>query len=53
MTLIERETRASAGLLIAEATAVNREGDGWPGTPGLYTDAQASGWRAVVDAVYA
>lgn len=35
--------RASAGLLIAEATAVNRAGDGWPGAPGLYSDAQASG----------
>ncbi len=45
--------RASAGLLIAEATAVNREGDGWPGAPGLYTDAQASGWRMVADAVHA
>jgi N-ethylmaleimide reductase len=45
--------RASAGLLIAEATAVNREGDGWPGAPGIYTDAQASGWRRVADAVHA
>ncbi len=27
--------RASAGLLIAEATAVSREGDGWPGAPGF------------------
>ena len=45
--------RASAGLLIAEATAVNREGDGWPGAPGLYTDAQASGWREVTDAAHA
>ncbi len=45
--------RASAGLLIAEATAVNREGDGWPDAPGLYTDAQESGWRAVADAVHA
>ncbi len=25
--------RASAGLLLAEATAVNRQGDGWPGAP--------------------
>ena len=45
--------RAEAGLLIAEATAVNREGDGWPGAPGLYTDAQAVGWRRVADAVHA
>ena len=45
--------RASAGLLIAEATAVNREGDGWPDAPGLYTDAQESGWRAVAEALKA
>ncbi len=44
--------RAAAGLLIAEATAVNREGDGWPGAPGFYTDAQAFGWRRVADAVH-
>ncbi len=45
--------RAAAGLLITEATAVNREGDGWPGAPGLYTDAQAFGWRGVADDVHA
>ena len=45
--------RAAAGLLITEATAVNREGDGWPGAPGFYTDAQAFGWRRVADAVHA
>ncbi len=45
--------RASAGLLITEATAVNREGDGWPSAPGFYTDAQAFGWRRVADAVHA
>jgi N-ethylmaleimide reductase len=45
--------RAAAGLLIAEATAVSREGDGWPGAPGFYTDAQASGWRRIADAVHA
>ena len=45
--------RATAGLLITEATAVNREGDGWPGAPGIYTDAQVEGWRAVAHAVHA
>ncbi len=45
--------RASAGLLITEATAVNREGDGWPGAPGFYTRTQAFGWRRVADAVHA
>jgi N-ethylmaleimide reductase len=41
------------GLLIAEATPVMIEGRGNPGVPGIYSDAQISGWRAVVDAVHA
>ncbi len=45
--------RAAAGLLITEATAVNREGDGWPGAPGFYNRAQAFGWRRVADTVHA
>lgn len=45
--------RASAGLIISEATAVNRQGDGWPGAPGIYTEAQVAGWRGVADAVHA
>lgn len=45
--------RASAGLIISEATAVHPRGDGWPGAPGIYTDEQQAGWRAVADAVHA
>ncbi len=45
--------RASAGLIITEATAVDPRGDGWPGAPGIYTDAQQSGWKLVADAVHA
>src|SRR6202034_566465 len=41
------------GLLIAEATPVMVEGRGNPGVPGIYSDAQISGWRAVVEAVHA
>src|SRR5262245_11892811 len=44
--------RASAGLLITEATQVAPEGRGYPLTPGIYTDAQAAGWRLVTDAVH-
>jgi N-ethylmaleimide reductase len=44
--------RASAGLIISEATAVHPRGDGWPGAPGIYTDAQQAGWAAVADAVH-
>ena len=46
------QQRASAGLIIAEATAVNRQGDGWPGAPGIYTKTQIDGWRNVANAVH-
>ncbi|MBI3346098.1 MAG: alkene reductase [Burkholderiales bacterium] len=45
--------RASAGLLIAEATNISRQGRGYAYTPGIYTDAQVSAWKAVTDAVHA
>lgn len=41
------------GLIIAEASPVTAVGRGNPATPGIYTDAQIGGWRAVVDAVHA
>ena len=41
------------GLLIAEASPVTASGFGSPGVPGIYTDAQVEGWRAVVNAVHA
>lgn len=44
--------RASAGLIIAESTPVSAEAVGYPATPGIYTAAQATGWRAVTDAVH-
>ena len=45
--------RAEAGLLIAEATAINAEGHGWRNSPGIYTEEQVAGWRGVTDAVHA
>jgi N-ethylmaleimide reductase len=45
--------RASAGLIIAEATAISPEGFGWADTPGLWTQEQVRGWRRVTDAVHA
>ena len=45
--------RASAGLIISEATGISREGLGWPFAPGLWTDAQTEGWKPVIDAVHA
>jgi N-ethylmaleimide reductase len=44
--------RASAGLIIAEATAVSRDGLGWLNSPGIYTDQQQQGWKQVADAVH-
>jgi N-ethylmaleimide reductase len=45
--------RASAGLIITEATAISPEGFGWADTPGLWTEEQVRGWRGVTDAVHA
>ncbi len=45
--------RASAGLLIAEATQISQQGQGYQDTPGIYTQAQIDGWRQVTDAVHA
>ncbi|KQN02077.1 MULTISPECIES: alkene reductase [Sphingomonas] len=45
--------RASAGLIISEATGVSREGLGWPFAPGLWTDAQVAAWKPVTDSVHA
>lgn len=45
--------RATAGLIVTEATQVDPHGKGYAWTPGIYSDAQEAGWRAVVDAVHA
>ncbi|HEY0327282.1 MAG TPA: alkene reductase, partial [Allosphingosinicella sp.] len=44
--------RASAGLIISEATGISREGLGWPFAPGLWTEAQVEGWKPVTEAVH-
>lgn len=44
--------RASAGLIIAEATQVSQQGQGYQDTPGIYTAAQVEGWRKVTAAVH-
>ncbi len=43
--------RASAGLLITEATVVSEQGIGWIGSPGIYTDEMADGWKKVTQKV--
>lgn len=45
--------RASAGLIIAEATQVSAQAQGYQDTPGIYTAEQIAGWRKVTDAVHA
>lgn len=45
--------RASAGLIISEATQISRQGQGYSFTPGIYSSEQVAGWRQVTDAVHA
>ena len=45
--------RASAGLIISEATVISEEANGYENTPGLFTEAQVEGWKQVTDAVHA
>jgi N-ethylmaleimide reductase len=45
--------RASAGLLITEATAITHQGQGYADVPGLYGSEQLDGWRKVTKAVHA
>jgi N-ethylmaleimide reductase len=45
--------RASAGLLVTEASQVSQQGQGYQDTPGIYSKEQVAGWRKVTDAVHA
>ncbi|MGV3578323.1 alkene reductase [Brevundimonas sp.] len=45
--------RASMGLIVSEATQISRSGQGYPNTPGIFTEDQVVGWKAVTDAVHA
>jgi 2,4-dienoyl-CoA reductase-like NADH-dependent reductase (Old Yellow Enzyme family) len=45
--------RASAGLILTEATAVDPMGVGYPNTPGIWSEAQVAGWKKVTQAVHA
>jgi N-ethylmaleimide reductase len=45
--------RAGAGLIVSEATQVSAAGQGYIGTPGIYTDAQVDGWNRIANAVHA
>jgi len=45
--------RASAGLIISEATSVSPRGYGYPNTPGIHNGAQMAGWKKITEAVHA
>jgi N-ethylmaleimide reductase len=44
--------RASAGLIVSEATNISPQGRGYALTPGIFSEAQVAGWRLVTDAVH-
>jgi N-ethylmaleimide reductase len=45
--------RASAGLLVTEATQISQQGQGYQDTPGIYSKEQIAGWRKVTERVHA
>jgi N-ethylmaleimide reductase len=44
--------RASAGLIITEATTISSQANGWRESPGIYTDDMEAGWKSIVDSVH-
>ncbi|MFN2456152.1 MAG: alkene reductase [Pyrinomonadaceae bacterium] len=52
MNAVYYKQRASAGLIITEATLVTPDGIGYPHTPGIGTPEQIAGWRRVTEAVH-
>nr|WP_245334909.1 alkene reductase [Bradyrhizobium mercantei] len=44
--------RATAGLIVTEASQISPQGKGYPGTPGIYSREQIAGWQRVTDAVH-
>lgn len=44
--------RASAGLIITEATQISPQGVGYPLTPGIHSQEQVTGWKKVVEAIH-
>jgi N-ethylmaleimide reductase len=45
--------RATAGLIITEASQISAQGKGYPRTPGIFSSEQVAGWKVVTDAVHA
>jgi 2,4-dienoyl-CoA reductase-like NADH-dependent reductase (Old Yellow Enzyme family) len=44
--------RSTAGLILTEATSVTPQGVGYPNTPGIWSNAHVTGWKAITDAVH-
>lgn len=44
--------RASAGLLITEATTISEQANGWNESPGIYSDAMTDGWKELVSSIH-
>lgn len=44
--------RATAGLIISEATQISQQGQGYPATPGIHSPEQVTGWKLVTDALH-
>lgn len=44
--------RASAGLIVSEATQISQQGKGYMGAPGIYSAEQEAGWKLVTQAVH-
>jgi len=44
--------RATAGLIISEASQISQQGQGYPNTPGIYSKEQIEGWKKVVEAIH-
>src|SRR5690606_1654043 len=44
--------RASAGFILSEATAISPMAVGYPDTPGIWSEAQVEGWKAITKAVH-
>ena len=44
--------RASAGLMLSEATSISPMGVGYPDTPGIWSDEQVAGWKRITEAVH-
>ncbi len=52
MAALYYRQRASAGLIISEATQISQQGQGYAWTPGLFSEAQVEGWRKVTGALH-